>query len=506
LKDLIKNIKRICRSPLTFADEASGLILRSYQERVALAVSRSVIESQGLSFVIMFPRQSGKNELQAQLETYLLAVFSMTNAEIIKVSPTWKPQSLNAMRRLERVIAHNSVCINRWSKESGYIYKVGTARIYFLSGAPEASIVGATASHLLEVDEAQDVSIEKFDKEIAPMAASTNATRVFWGTAWTSHTLLARELRFAQEAEKADGIQRAFVLTADQVAADVPEYGKFVEEQITKLGRNNPLVRTQFFSEEIDSEGGMFNKARQVLMQGTHRSQTRPLEGRVYAMTIDVAGEDESARDELSSILTNPGRDSTALTIFEVDTSTLEDPLIARPTYKAVYRQQWAGIKHTSLFSRLTAIIDLWLPNWIIVDNTGVGQTIAGFLFDRYPNVLPYTFTAASKSQLGWDIISIIETGRYKEFVGADLGVHPDPLYHAFWTQVENTQYTILEGPGRIMRWGVPDGTRDTRTGELVHDDLVISAALVTQLDDQPFGLAISKVIQASDPAQSKEF
>jgi len=90
------------------------------------------------------------------------------------------------MRRLERVLERNlltcgSVC--SWKKEQGYIYRVGTARIYFLSGQPSANIVGATASTLLVCDEAQDVSIRKWDKEINPMAASTNATRVFWGRA-----------------------------------------------------------------------------------------------------------------------------------------------------------------------------------------------------------------------------------------------------------------------------------------------------------------------------------
>ena len=45
--------------------------------------------------------------------------------------------------------------------------------------------MGATASLLLEVDEAQDVAINKFDKDIDPMADSSNATRIFWGTAWT---------------------------------------------------------------------------------------------------------------------------------------------------------------------------------------------------------------------------------------------------------------------------------------------------------------------------------
>lgn len=52
----------------TFVDAASTNIkLRSYQRGVAQAITRSIEEKAGRSFVIMFPRQSGKNELQAQL-------------------------------------------------------------------------------------------------------------------------------------------------------------------------------------------------------------------------------------------------------------------------------------------------------------------------------------------------------------------------------------------------------------------------------------------------------
>jgi hypothetical protein len=92
----------------------------------------------------------------------------------------------------------------------------------FLSGSPTTSIVGATANLLLSVDEAQDILIDKYDKEIAPMAASTNATRVFWGTAWTANTLLAREEKAAGIQQEADGIQRVWRLTCDLVAAEVP--------------------------------------------------------------------------------------------------------------------------------------------------------------------------------------------------------------------------------------------------------------------------------------------
>ncbi len=499
----LQSFKKSYLSLATFADTTSAIKLRQYQIAPAEAIALSVRDKIGLSFVIMFPRQSGKNELQAQLETYLLTLYCMKDVEIVKVSPTWKPQSLNAMRRLERVISKNLIGRYLWSKESGFIYRAGSARIYFLSGAPGANIVGATASLLLEVDEAQDVTIDKFDKEIAPMAASTNATRVFWGTAWTSRTLLARELASAQEAEKADGLQRAFIMTADDVAREVPAYGQFVQDQIAKLGRNNPMVRTQFFSETIDAEGGMFNPARRALMQGHHRQQASPVDGHIYAITIDVAGEDESARDEPGAALQNPGRDSTALTIFDVDTSTLDDPLIGRPTYQVVARHQWTGIKHSSLFARLTAIIDHWSPAWLIIDSTGVGQTLTSFLLDKYPTItLPFVFTSVSKSALGWNFIALIETGRYKEYVSNG----DDQLHSEFWTQVENCQYHILDGPGQMMRWGVPDGTRDQRTGELLHDDLVISAALVSELDAQPFGLAISKVLPSPDLFDKKDF
>ncbi len=156
---------------LDFSRFGSKVTLRDYQKEVALAVIESVLGRQGISLVVMFPRQSGKNELQAQLESYLLCLFSGTDAEIVKVSPTWKPQSLNAMRRLERILKRNPLTQTLWQKEAGYIYRVGSARIYFLSAAPESNIVGATASTLLEVDEAQDVLPGKFDKEMAPMAA-----------------------------------------------------------------------------------------------------------------------------------------------------------------------------------------------------------------------------------------------------------------------------------------------------------------------------------------------
>ena len=496
-----------------FIRDLSGLRLRRYQAAVAEAIVKSVVHGYGDTIVVMFPRQSGKNELQAQVECYLLTLYAQLNADMVKVSPTWKPQTENAMRRLERVLRNNIVNMSRWKKESGYIYRLESARVIFLSGSPTASVVGATASHLLECDEAQDVSIAKWDKEFAPMVASRNATRVFWGTAWTSKTLLARELRAARQREQelaAQGAARrlAFVLTANDVRREVPAYGRFVDGQIARLGRNHPLVRTQFFSEEIDSEGGMFPAQRAALMKGTHAPLDAPRTSHVYCLLLDVAGEDES---QVEGELSNKGRDSTALTVVEVDLSSIEDELIKAPTYKVVARKEWVGVKHTALYGQIKALAEHWGARYLVVDATGIGAGLASFLEKALPGkVIPFVFTQKSKSDLGWTFLSIIETGRYKEYLtpfrAEPLRAKPDTgilgtLQHTFWSQVESCQSQILEGPGKIIRWGVPDGYRDEASGELVHDDLLVSAALVGLLDGQEWGLAKSSVNYA-DPLE----
>ncbi len=185
------------------------------------------------------------------------------------------------------------------------------------------------------------------------------------------------------------------------------------------------------------------------------------------------------------------------------------------------FRRQWTGIKHTLLYGQMRALAEHWQARYLVVDATGVGAGITSFLDKAFPGkVIPFVFSQKSKSDLGWSFLAAIETGRYKEYsairracsrssVDGELSTYKsDPqsnaelamLQQIFWNQVENCQYRIMEGPGKVMRWGVPDGTRDAVTGELVHDDLVLSAALVSVLDLQEWGLARSAVVQSLDP------
>ena len=68
--------------------------------------------------------------------------------------------------------------------EQGYVIRIGPVRWIFLSADDTSSVVGHTADILLEIDESQDVSKDKYSKEFRPMASASNATTVDYGTTW----------------------------------------------------------------------------------------------------------------------------------------------------------------------------------------------------------------------------------------------------------------------------------------------------------------------------------
>jgi hypothetical protein len=49
--------------------------------------------------------------------------------------------------------------------------------------------------------------------------------------------------------------------------------------------------------------------------------------------------------------------------------------------------------------------------------------------------------------------------------------------------QLNKCRSEILPGPSKLMGWGAPEGTRDQASGELVHDDDLITGALCHKLN-----------------------
>ena len=97
----------LLRSPERFS-QAGNIRLRPYQEIAIRAVVNSVRKRRGMSFVWIFPRQSGKDEALAMLVQYLLALFKNEGGEMVFFNPTFKPQTETSMRRLEGHLRSNS--------------------------------------------------------------------------------------------------------------------------------------------------------------------------------------------------------------------------------------------------------------------------------------------------------------------------------------------------------------------------------------------------------------
>jgi len=447
--------------------------LRSYQIAPAQAIVDAVRGKKGGTVAVMMARQAGKNETAAHVEALLLNLYRRRGGTIIKAAPTFSPQVQHSVARLESVFAGSA--LPRLSREKGRSLVLGRARIAFYSAAATAHVVGATASLLLEADEAQDIDEIKWTKEFRPMAASTNAPTVLWGTAWTRDTLLARTVRALRRQEAMDGERRAFCVPWERVADEVPAYGRYVESEMDRLGAQHPLIRTQYALQEIDEGGGMFGRVTQVLMRGRHARQSQPTPGRVYALLVDVAGAAETRASDPLDIGAPSARadlrDSTAASIVEVVRQEG-----APPRFLVVDRVLWKGTPHAQLYGALVTMAEAWGVARLVVDATGVGAGLASFLTSALgPRVIPFVFTARSKSDLGWRFLGACNSGRFLDH--RDDG---SPEYAQFWRQVAAADYHVEPGPGQRMRWGVADPA--------IHDDLLISAALCVTLEDEHLG------------------
>jgi hypothetical protein len=117
--------------------------------------------------------------------------------------------------------------------------------------------------------------------------------------------------------------------------------------------------------------------------------------------------------------LINRGRDATALTVVEIGLESLRDPLLKAPTYRVVDRRRWQGVKHTALYGVITGLAEHWRAKHIVVDATGVGAGLASFLTRALPDrVTSFLFNAlGSKSRLGWDLLAVVETGRFRDWL-----------------------------------------------------------------------------------------
>ena len=249
--------------------------LRPYQREIARAVIDSVRDRKGLSFSVMIARQGGKNEVSAYLETAVLTTFAQAGGTAVKAAPTFHPQAYISIRRLRQVL--DRIGLSRcYFLENGRSLRIENARQLFLSAHPTSNVVGATANRLLEVDESQDVSPDKFNRDFMPMGATANVTTVHYGTAWHDSSLLEQVKQSNLELQRADGIQRHFEFDWQAVAQHNPHYQRYVEAERQRLGSDHPLFLSQYCLTPVSDDGRFLDNTRLALLQGSHSRISAP--------------------------------------------------------------------------------------------------------------------------------------------------------------------------------------------------------------------------------------
>lgn len=453
--------------------------LRPYQADARRAIVDSVLNGRALTFTVVMARQAGKNELSAQIELFLLLRNFRTQIDAIKAAPTFKPQCEISIDRLWPLVADLAGLSYR---EDGHAIRVGRARVVFLSAEPASNVVGHTSGLLLEIDEAEDVDRDKFDREFRPMASSTGAPTVHYGTPWDDPTLLEQAVQHSLELQRRDGIRRHFAADWQEVAPHNAAYARYVEAERRHLGENHPLFLTQYALKPVPGAGRLFFATQRAQLAGTHARQNLPAHGETYVAGLDIGQRDGREHD------------ATVLTITRAIYPAW-DTLIRAPRLEVVEQIAFTAVPHDELFARLADVLGrVWRVRRLFIDATGIGETLAQMLERTLELTLgkdvvrPLKLTSESKSNLGYELIAAVNGGRLRIYASDGSIEHAES-----WRQIELAR--VAYRPSQQMNFFV-----DPSEG---HDDYPVSLALTVHAASDP--VPQPRIARGRNPIQMAE-
>jgi Terminase RNaseH-like domain len=419
--------------------------LRIYQVETLQALVSGMDRRPGGTFTVLYPRQAGKNEVGAAFVAYLLVTNAREGGSVILCAPTFSPQaqvSLSRVRRAVEVLSRR-VPLGAAPRLSGETLTVGHANVTFLSASPEAHVAGHTASLALIADEAQDIDEAWFDRQFRPMAASTGAPAVLFGTPWNGETLLDRAVaanRLLDRGKRRATSRLHHEVSWEQVGKAVPHYGDYVRSERRRLGAAHPLFVTQYGLRPLQAAGRLFSLEELERMEGGHARLRLPAQGERYVAGLDFGGE-------------GPHSDATVLTIARVTGESVEVV-----EHVAVQGRPFAEAR-----AAIGAAIAAWRPAHVCADATGLGAALAADLRHEHGDqVEGVTFTARSKSDMGYALIAAARTGRLRLYAN-----DRSPDAQACRDELRLCTANALSA-GRL-RWAAPAGA---------HDDYAASLAL----------------------------
>jgi hypothetical protein len=222
-----------------FVSEGCGVDLYDYQLKPARAILESIRLDQGLTVVLDFPFQSGKDELLAHLAAYLMRMHNDKDRTILEIN-TSDEYHLVAVMRLGDRLNSNTLTQFRW-KMDGMNFYIDKCRTIFLSMEAISTGRPIPADLLLIVNEAQIVLPTQYDKFISQLSPGRNLTRVICGTKYDDGCLLSTQMKLAIREEQKDGIKRVFTVAEAEICKENKVYERFVTKLYKSMDKSKYL-------------------------------------------------------------------------------------------------------------------------------------------------------------------------------------------------------------------------------------------------------------------------
>lgn len=450
-RDEVAELFAMCWEDPQFESEAMSIRpIRALQSEIIKRVENFVEKHEGGVMTIKSSRQTGKNEMAAEIQKRHLCFkqHSKNISSWIRTAPTYSPQIVNSKRRLDQIlqldgknlIKHPLFFNKRLRKSEGYIYQVGNATVEFLSSGKQSNVVGATASECLDMDEAHKINKEKFDEDFMPFTASTNAATLLWGVAADEMDTLQWYINSNEENGRPE---LNLNYPCDVWAECVPTFAAHLEGRIKALGWDHPIIKTQYRLIPVSHEGTFLN-AQQVrnLFNSEHQRLLRPTPGKVYEMLIDIAAGNEDFNPDKQFIgEAETTTDSSVVWIYEVQDEMCSNNIF--PIIHMVSLKWWTGVPLPQQLEELKELISYWKVSKVTVDAIGVGRQIAEDLEQSFGPFLINKYVASSStiSDDCFDTLARLNYSAVKMFQNDG-----SPEYEQFEKQVNWTKYASNQG------------------------------------------------------------
>ena len=462
--DLVNRIYNFC-------EVYSGRVMYPYQGQFSKRIIRSVLENDGAELTALFSRQSGKTETVAITVGGLMIILpQLANMPMFLEDPRLQMYKdgfwvgIFAPSQRQAQTTYNRMRGRMQCKEAQAVLQDPDFRLEFTTSngqtvalsngsfctaisASDGSNIEGESFKFIICEECQDISNFKIRKSIHPMGAAYNATICKIGTATTfkGDFFEAIERNKKEFEQKKIRIRNHFEYNYKVVMKYNPKYAKYVEREKRSLGETSDEFRMSYNLEWIISRG-MFIDIDKFEKECCDEYLERvPQDHKAnHVVGIDVGGGSSKNRNEA---------DSTVVTVVEVDwdnpvlmESTIDEETGEDIIYLAynTYIKDWLEISPEVAqdYEEQYHIIIDYLKNFrisrLVIDSTreaSLGQRIKANV--KY-EVIPFTFSSKSKSEIYKHLQTEINTGRARVPMGIETRETKD--YKKFTQQMGDLQ------------------------------------------------------------------